>query len=228
MSESFVGWFAADDLSPLEQAQVAERRADQLEARQEERAQAERQAQREDYLEAMTFGERKAGNPLAELSRARQVLTAADDEYRDAEAVFRKAEAKRARAQENVEFFARRAAQVQEAVSRSAPAGDPLDQAQRAAHRAFVDATRSQMRDAALGRAPKARRPFASGLAVRSEPVTCPQCAELGATPEQSFMIHHMDADGNVLASEAEQSRYAAPGREITRGCDMDGTVTWG
>jgi hypothetical protein len=200
----FIGGFVGDDVSPLEAAQIASARQDAAEVRQEAQAQAERAAQAQDRADALQFAERAHGHPLAELSRARNVLLAADDEYRDAAAAFRKAEVKRARAASNVEFFAQRAAQVQEVAQRSAgPSGDPLEQAQRAAHRAYISATRARMSDAALGRAPKGRRPFA-GVAVRAEGVVCEHCVTMGATPEESFLIHHTDANGNLVAAAAE------------------------
>jgi hypothetical protein len=217
---SFIGGFAADDVSPMEAAQIAVGRQDALEVRQEAQAQADRAAQAQDRADALQFAEKQHGHPLANLSRARNALMAADDEYRDAEAVFRKAEAKLRRAQGNVEFFAQRAVQAQEVAQRSAdPSGDPLAQAQRAAHRAFVASTRAQLADVTSGRASKARRPFAAGVAVRSEGVMCQQCAELGATAEESFLIHHGDADGNPVAAAVDEERrtYSVPGREITR-----------
>jgi hypothetical protein len=206
---AFLSGFVADDVSPLEALQVSAGRQDAAEARQEAHAQAERAAQAQDRADALAFAEKQHGNPLAELSRARNALMAADDDLRDKEAAFRKAEARSRRARENVEFFAQRAAQVQEAIQRSqGPSGDPIEQAQRRAHAAFVEATRHQMREAALGREPKARRPFASGLAVRHEAtVTCQECLKLEVTPEQSFWIHHEDLDGNLTAAAVEEER---------------------
>jgi hypothetical protein len=67
----------------------------------------------------------------------------------------------------------------------------------RRAHREFVEATRAQMSEAAAGRA---RPPFArgGGVAVRSEEVTCKECIAVGASPEQSYLIH---ADPDAPAS---------------------------
>jgi hypothetical protein len=213
MSEmNFLAGFVADDVTPLEAAQITSGRQDAAEARHEAQAQAERAAQAQDRADAMAFAEKQHGNPLAELSRARNVLMAADDEYRDAEARFRKAEGKVRRARENVEFFAQRAAQVQEVAQRSAaPSDDPVEQAARVAHRLFTEATRARMNDAALGRPPKARRPFASGLAARSESTPdCPDCAGMGATAEESFAIHHPELlqDADV---EQERRSYGGP-----------------
>lgn len=38
------------------------------------------------------------------------------------------------------------------------------------------------------------------GTAVRSEPVTCPQCEAVGATADESFLIHH---DGDLYPADA-------------------------
>jgi hypothetical protein len=53
--------------------------------------------------------------------------------------------------------------------------------------------------------------------AVRSEqPVTCPGCVALGVTAEESFLIHHSDADGRpVAASDAEQPEYRSEGGRV-------------
>jgi hypothetical protein len=48
----------------------------------------------------------------------------------------------------------------------------------------------------------RSRSPFARrSVAVRSEPVTCPGCIAVGASAEESFLIHHSDADGQPLAA---------------------------
>jgi hypothetical protein len=47
----------------------------------------------------------------------------------------------------------------------------------------------------------RSRSPFARrSVAARNEPVTCPGCIAVNATSEESFLIHHSDADGNPLA----------------------------
>jgi hypothetical protein len=110
---------------------------------------------------------------------------------------------------------------------------DPLEAASRRAHDAFVEATRAKMAAAAAGR--PAPRPFGSisrGAAVRGEQPPCEACAAVGASPEESFLIHHTDADGRPISGEAElasgqeagrgrSGRYA---REITRVTGADGS----
>lgn len=64
---------------------------------------------------------------------------------------------------------------------------DPFEQATQRAHQAFAEATRARMAEAAA----RAPRPFGSGFAARSEPVTCPECIACDATPEESWLIHN-------------------------------------
>jgi hypothetical protein len=92
---------------------------------------------------------------------------------------------------------------------------DPLEAASRHAHDVFVQATRAKMAAAAAGR--PAPRPFGSisrGAAVRGEQPPCEACAAVGATPDESFWIHHLDADGRPVSAEAE----LASGQEAGRG----------
>ena len=207
----FSAQFAADDLSAVEQAQRAADREDWFEAAREARKQADRGAQHEDRFEALTLVNRQYGDPLAGMSRAQQAFVQADDEYRDAEAVFRKAEAKVRRAQENVQFFAQRAAEVQETAQRAAgPSGDPLEQAQRAAHAVFVQATRHQLREAALGRATRPKEASRAGGAGHAEDAPCQGCLEQGATEDEARRAHR------------------APGREVTRVATADGMAQLG
>ena len=70
-------------------------------------------------------------------------------------------------------------------------AGDPVEAATSRAHRAFVEATRAALAGQSQP-APRRRPPFASagGIAVRSEQVTCAGCIAVGATPDESFLLH--------------------------------------
>jgi hypothetical protein len=82
-------------------------------------------------------------------------------------------------------------------------APDPLEAVTSRAHAAFAEATRAKLAEAqGQPRQQRASRPFPSrgGVAVRSEPVTCDACIAVGASPEESFLIHHMDADGQLLS----------------------------
>jgi hypothetical protein len=103
---------------------------------------------------------------------------------------------------------------------------DPLEAASRHAHDVFVQATRAKM----AGR--PAPRPFGSisrGAAVRGEQPPCEACAAVGASADESFWIHHMDADGRPVSAEAELAsgqeagRSGTYGREMTRVADADG-----
>jgi hypothetical protein len=123
-----------------------------------------------------------------------------------------------------VEQLERRAAslerQLADAVAVIAPRqepADPLEAATRRAHEAFTQLTRQKMADAAAGR--PAARPFASGsrggLAVRAEAVTCDACAAIGASPWESWQIHHSDADGQPVSGVAAE---LPSGQEAGRG----------
>lgn len=117
--------------------------------------------------------------------------------------------------------------QAHEAISpqrRRAP--DPLEAASRRAHDVFREVTRQRMAEAEAGR--PAPRPFGSassrgGTAVRSEPVTCPECVKCGFTAEQSFEVHHTDADGRPIAAaevaeQAQRARRAEADRLVRLG----------
>jgi hypothetical protein len=100
---------------------------------------------------------------------------------------------------------AQRMAAVSEQVRRSAPLPDGVEgaafrcQEQLREHLEFAARTRQAWQAAQAGTGP---RPFVSrgGVAVRSEQVTSEACLAVGATPEEAFMIHHTDADGNPLS----------------------------
>jgi hypothetical protein len=116
-------------------------------------------------------------------------------------------------------------AQVGEASMRITPAPrleDPLESASRRAHEAFRAATLAAIEAAEEGRpVRRERRPFGSpgGYAVRADgEVTCDACLAVGATPEESFLIHHTDADGNPLATAPEAELPApAGGQQASR-----------
>src|SRR5438094_806752 len=59
-------------------------------------------------------------------------------------------------------------------------------------------------------------RPFGRGAAVRSDggDVPCADCLAMGATPEESFLIH---SDPQPVPVPDDGERSARPGREITR-----------
>jgi hypothetical protein len=195
---AWLGEFSAGDLSPLDRGMALAEMRDRKEDLDTERDQADRDAAVAERREALLFANHQAGDPLGQMSLARSRFAEYDDLCRDLGDQLRRAEAKRDRARDNLEFFAARAQETRELVSRSAPA-DPVTatvQRAREVHREFARNTRTALSDAALG-----RRPKGGGYAVRSEPVTCPECVKCEFTPEQSFWVHHSDADGNPLAA---------------------------
>jgi hypothetical protein len=217
----------AADVSPLERGLLQQARQDRLEAAAEEREQGAREANRQARLEATALVNKQLGDPLGELSRAQAAAGMARDEVADLEGKLAKAKAKLSRAEDNVQFFATRMQQVTESVSRSAPdEHDLLAGAKETLARMRVEA----MLKAPLKPAPLALglRPFASrsaGAAVRSEPVTCPDCLAMGATEAESFAIHHPELlpESTVQPEQAGRHR-AAHAPEITRVATADGS----
>lgn len=127
-----------------------------------------------------------------------------------------------ARARNAVEEAASRARRILADVTAQRAADDEAE----ARGRAQLRAERAAFRTAG------GRLPFASRGGAAEE-VTCPTCLEMGASGEESFMIHHTDADGRPLAvpeaelagSEGDAGRserwpvsYDVSGHEITRG----------
>lgn len=110
------------------------------------------------------------------------------------------------------------------------------DVTSRAADDEAESASRTQLAsDRAAFYGARGRRPFASrGDAAEPD---CPECQAIGASAEESFAIHHSDADGNPLAAEPELAgsegeagrgerwpvSYDDMGREITRAVGYGG-----
>jgi hypothetical protein len=157
---------------------------------------------------------RQGGDVLGEISRARSALSAANDKIGDLRAQLADAEAKRDRAQGNVEFWAQRLAAVNDSVSRSVTVtgGPDLLAPAKAAHAEYVAASRAAWSAATSG-TPRERRPFArrgAGHAVRSE--HCTWCTEFSLTDQESYLLHSdpelavpVTPPGTV--PEAEQAR---------------------
>lgn len=103
--------------------------------------------------------------------------------------------------------------QVREAQAMIAPPQerqlDGVAEAGRHAHATFVEVTRQRFADAQAGR-PASRRPFGSISrgAVPGE-VTCGECLALGATPEESFLIHN-DPDPVPVPDGMQQAERTA------------------
>jgi hypothetical protein len=179
------------DLSPLELARIHQAREDAAAEKREAREAAERQAAVEEKREALEFANRMGGNPLGELQLHRAAFERADDECRDLEAQLDRARKRRDRAQSNVEFFARRMQDATNLAQRSSPAGlgnlaERVDEERRqAATRARVDAMLASARPGRGG-----PHPFVSrGEGGEAEPA-CPECKTVGASADESFLIH--------------------------------------
>jgi chromosome segregation ATPase len=203
---SWSAQFGPDGLSPVEQALAYSAMEDARDEAKDRREQAEREAAREDRLEALAFANRQAGDPLGELQRSRAAFAAADDECRDLAAQLAKAQARRDRAQGNVEFLAARMQEATSLASRSA-ATDLLSPAKEAMAEARQEAARQRVERMLAARS--ASRPKGEASRSRGDVVPGPypglcHCANCEAT----------------AAAERENTRYrdAGPGREITRG----------
>jgi hypothetical protein len=206
-------------------------RADAADAR----ARAERQAEAERRAEVLAWGNRQLGNPLGELSRFRSEHAEADDRVRDLADQLEKATKKRDRLAEAIRGRTQQLDEITASLSRSAPLNDPVTVAADVArtafleHAAYVARSRQAWQAAQAGTGP---RPFASrgGVAVRNEPVTCPECLKCGFTPEQSFEVHHSDVNGNPISASSDDVPVPVPpddvadrsaagyGQEISRG----------
>jgi DNA repair exonuclease SbcCD ATPase subunit len=216
-------------LSPLQRALALDAQADAKAEHLERREEAERQATAQERTELLQLAYR--GIPAGELQRMRAAAVEADDEVRDLSDRLAKAEARRARVHENITALTARLSEISEAVASRSSAPDMLAPAREAlqAHREYVQASRAAM---AAVRAP---RPFVSGAVVRGE--MCPECAAVGASEAESFLIHQdpapeavpADFDGSELAAypwqgeDAEHRRAGRAGREITRLTSADG-----
>ena len=202
-------------------AETAQERAAQ------EREDADRAARAQARTEDLALANRGSGDPLGEISRARSVLAAVDDQVADLAEQLRKVQDKRDRVLGGIEFWTQKLAAVNDSVQRSATMGDdlldPVKRQLAAAHREYVQASRARM----AGTPRQARRPFARrGDAARSE--HCVHCVDQGVDDETSYLIHS-DPDLRLpvtstreqaaqadKAEHAERRRYASHA-EISR-----------
>jgi hypothetical protein len=221
---SFLEQVSGDGLSAIEKARIASARDDAREQREAERAEAERQAAAEQRLMSTGLAEKQLGHPLAELSRAQMAVGPLADRVAELRHELGRAERRLERAEGSVKFWATRAGDVHEAVQRSAPGLAELPASR--AHREFVNETRRMLAESRAAR--PERRPFArpGGVAVRSEQVTCEACAAVGASPEESFLIHHSDADGRPL-SVPQAERVPVPPDDSERSAAGYGGVIY-
>jgi len=200
------GWYAADDISPLQRGQAFEAMSDAREAAAERREQAEREANREQRLETLMFSNRQAGDPLGGIRRARAAFTDADDECRELSAQLARAEAKRDRASANVAFFAERMSQATQLASRSASA-DLLSPAREILAEVAAQRVDRMLANASAGR-PK-ERGQSYGVAVRSDqPVICKECQAAGVTDaDEEFRLHASMAKNAAGAAQIQDSQ---------------------
>jgi hypothetical protein len=201
---TWIGQFAEDGLSPLERSMALASMRDRKDELDAQRAQADKDAAAAQRREEFLLLNARAGDPVGEMSRARQAWSEADDMRRDALDQLRKADARIARAERSIEFWAARLEPVTQAAQRSRVPSDPVEAALYHAHQAFKETTQAMRAEA------RAARPKGGGYAVRNEPVTCPECLAVGADPTESFLIHHMTADGQPI-SEVPDRPVPAP-----------------
>jgi hypothetical protein len=220
-----------EEPTPFGKALSDSARQEGREAAEERRQEAERAAAREARQEALEFAHGQFGNPMEGLRQAQRSVMDAGEQVADLEAQLERARGKLARSRSNLEFYAGRVNQAAELVTRSQAPSDPLERATYEGHRLFREATRALWVDATAGRPTRAPRPFAGGLAVRGEPPACPACAAIGASEAESFAIHHMTPDGELLAASPEEPvRQPVPGdgaeRARSTGVEMTRTLS--
>jgi hypothetical protein len=229
-ANQFIAGFVGDAGSPVAEL-LARAAADDRRAEAREQAEAaERDARRQQRAEEVQLLNHQLGDPMGELSRARQVMSEAGDVIADLEAQLEKARARYAQAEDRAQFWANRMQPLAAAAQRSQVPSDPVEAAVYRAHQEFKEHT-SAMRVAAAARV--ARPKGQAGSAVRNEPgpVTCAECLAMdpNITAAESFAIHHMGADGQVLSEspdrpppalvpdDAEQRSSGGYEREISR-----------
>ena len=187
--------FTGPDLSPVQKALALSSLEDSRAAALEKREADQREAARQERLETLQWAERRGGDPLGELQRARSAMSAYDDEVRDLAAQLEKATARRDRAQANTEYWAGRMQEVTGAVSRAVPQNDLLGPAKAAleGHREYLAASRTAW-SAAQGSTP-GRRPFAGVPAADAEcsGATCAVCEWGRRNPAPSREADHAE-----------------------------------
>ena len=192
---------------------LARRKAEQAE-REAERAEARRQAQLEEARDQRATAQYLAGvQPGAAIARALAIQDV------ETEIATRQAEIdKLARRRDRLVQEGR---DQDEAVSRSytmvqGPGLASRDGVEGAVQRAQAVARELQTEARIEARVARRGRPFGRGAAVRSDggDVPCADCLAMGATPEESFLIH---SDPQPVPVPDDGERSARPGREITR-----------
>jgi hypothetical protein len=194
-------------LSPLERALAGDAARDALADADDRRKEAERAAAAQERAELLQLACYRGGVQPGELQRLRSLAAETDDEIHNLQAQLERAEAKRSRVTGNLEALMTQLDLISRAVAVRSSA--PVDlyapaKAALAEHRAYVARSRQLWQAAQNGK--RESRPFAGGVAVRGEPgdVECDACKAVGATPAESFWIHHSGPDGEPLAGSPE------------------------
>jgi hypothetical protein len=218
METGWIGQFVDDDLTPLQRSMALAGMREAKDDADARREQAEKTAALQNRREALEFANYQAGDPLGQLSLARSRFSEYDDRCRDLADQLRRAETKRDNAQRNMAFWANRLEPVTQAAQRT-DVRDPVELATRRAHEEFNRVTRARRTEAVVSRS--ASLPKDGGGVVRSEPVSCPHCDAIGASAEESFLLHN-DPESRLAADPApvpDDAERVAPARyaELTR-----------
>jgi hypothetical protein len=153
--------------------------------------------------ETLALANAASGNPLARRSQAMAETANVRDRVRDLEAQLGQARRDLTRSAANLDYWEGAVAEVMTAAA-PPPSDDPMAQANRMAHAAFVEATRAGWEAVQAGTPQRARRPKGhGGHAVRSEG-SCVECEKVGATPEEAFAIHHPELLPPMEAMEGQ------------------------
>jgi hypothetical protein len=166
-----------------------------------ERAAAEARAEQRETAAMLN---RMQGDPIGNVSRAATAVSEARDRVNDLESQLETARGRLTRASESLAHWSGAADGVIATARRSAATDDPMEQAQRRAHAAFTEITRTKMA-ARSARAPRrAARPFASrGSVTRSE--CCQWCIDQNVSDEDSYLLHS-DPELAVPVTTPEQA----------------------
>lgn len=192
----------------LRRAALAPDRAE-IEQEQAERAAADQRAEQRE-LTAML--DRAAGSPLQQVTRCQAAVASCREEVDDLEAQLERSRAKLRRAAESLVGWEAEAERVMTAARRQSD--DPLTQASRRAHEAFVSVTRAKVAEMAAGTPRRERHPKGhGGHAVRSE--NCVYCTQEGLDDDTAFLLHS-DPERPLAVTTPEQAA-AAERREVSR-----------
>jgi hypothetical protein len=195
--------------APTTVAEVLARAAAAPDRTEVEQAAAERAAAdaRAEQRETTAMLNRMQGDPIGNVSRCQAAVSEARDRVMDLQAQLETAQGRLSRAAEQLAHWSGAADEVMATARRSAVSDDPLEQAQRRAHAAFAEITRTKVAARAAGTPRRAPRPFASrGSVTRSE--SCQWCINQNVSDEESYLLHS-DPELNVPVVSPEQAASA-------------------